>query len=158
VWAIADGQVTFADSRGGNGNLVVLQHADGIESLYAHLSGFGEGIRRGHEVRQGEVIGYVGSTGLSTGPHLHLAVRVDGEFVDPLGLEASRGPRLEGEALASFRQATVELAAELDAIPIAPVDPSLFEPVPETGDDPDLASDFGIFDGDPEHDAEPDDE
>src|SRR5512138_1906817 len=84
VWAVADGVVEFAGYSGGNGNTVVLRHRASIKTMYNHLSSFGKGIRRGAAVRQRVVIGYVGSTGLSTGPHLDYRVVKDGAFVNPL--------------------------------------------------------------------------
>jgi murein DD-endopeptidase MepM/ murein hydrolase activator NlpD len=73
--------VTFAGERGGYGNLIVIQHQDGVETRYAHLAA--TGVREGDSVAAGQVIGRVGSTGRSTGPHLHFEVLVDGARVDP---------------------------------------------------------------------------
>ena len=84
VHAVADGIVKFAGRKGGYGNTVVLRHRGNYETLYSHLSRFGKGIRRGARVTQRRVIGYVGSTGLSTGPHLDYRVIKDGRFVNPL--------------------------------------------------------------------------
>ena len=83
VRATADGVVAVAGRSGGYGNLVEVQHPNGYSTRYAHLSGFGPGVRRSRYVRQGEVIGYVGMTGLATGPHLHYEVRRAGRAVDP---------------------------------------------------------------------------
>jgi murein DD-endopeptidase MepM/ murein hydrolase activator NlpD len=82
VAAAADGIVVAAEYRGTYGNMILIAHAGGISTVYAHLSGFAVGP--GDTVSQGEVIGWVGMTGLTTGPHLHFEVRVGGEFVDPL--------------------------------------------------------------------------
>jgi murein DD-endopeptidase MepM/ murein hydrolase activator NlpD len=90
VWAAADGTVTFIGPRGANGNLVALRHANGYESFYAHLSRFARGLSRGDTVEQRQVIGYVGSTGRSTGPHLHFGLKRNGTLVDPL--EEINGP------------------------------------------------------------------
>lgn len=84
VLAVADGVVKFAGRKGGYGNTVILRHRANYETLYSHLSRFGKGIRRGAKVAQRHVIGYVGSTGLSTGPHLDYRVIKDGYFVNPL--------------------------------------------------------------------------
>jgi murein DD-endopeptidase MepM/ murein hydrolase activator NlpD len=85
VWAVADGTVRFAGRNGGNGIQVRLRHRTGYETYYNHLSRIGTGIRPGARVKQKQVIGYVGSTGLSTGPHLDYRVARDGRFVNPLG-------------------------------------------------------------------------
>lgn len=83
VRAAGDGGVSFADTRGGYGKLVEIQHPNGYASRYAHLSRFADGLRAGSAVRQGDIIGYVGSTGLATGPHLHYEIRRQGRPVDP---------------------------------------------------------------------------
>jgi murein DD-endopeptidase MepM/ murein hydrolase activator NlpD len=81
VYATADGSVSYAAERGGYGNLVEVQHPNGYATRYAHLSRIG--VQPGHAVRQGDVIGWVGATGLATGPHLHFEVRRKGQPVDP---------------------------------------------------------------------------
>jgi murein DD-endopeptidase MepM/ murein hydrolase activator NlpD len=93
VRTVGDGTVIFAGRSGDYGNLVEIRHARGIETRYGHLSAFAKGIRAGARVTQGEVIGYVGATGLATGPHLHYEVRVRGVAVNPrvvLGVGAGR--------------------------------------------------------------------
>jgi murein DD-endopeptidase MepM/ murein hydrolase activator NlpD len=81
---VADGVVESAGWRGGNGNTVTLRHRSNFKTMYNHLSRFGKGIHAGAHVKQRQVIGYVGSTGLSTGPHLDYRVMKDGRFVNPL--------------------------------------------------------------------------
>lgn len=83
VKAVGDGSVTLRGWVGGYGNQVVIRHSGGLESLYAHLSGFARGLQKGSYVRQGQVIGYVGSTGNSTGPHLDFRLRQNGTFINP---------------------------------------------------------------------------
>lgn len=83
IGATAAGTVIFAGAQGGYGNVVIVDHGGGITSLYAHMSGFA--VSNGAQVSAGQVVGYVGSTGLSTGPHLHFEIRVNGVAVDPLG-------------------------------------------------------------------------
>ncbi len=102
VYAAADGEVVEARSLRGYGRTVRLRHAGGAETLYAHLSRFTPGLRPGRRVRQGEVIGQVGSTGLSTGPHLHYEVHLAGEPVDPAGVPSAARARLAGRALQAF--------------------------------------------------------
>ncbi len=84
IKATADGTVSFVGSQGGYGNVVMLQHANGISTVYGHLSRFAGGLRRGQNVSQGDVIGQVGMTGLASGPHLHYEFRVNGQHRDPL--------------------------------------------------------------------------
>ena len=91
VYATADGSVTFAAARGGYGNLVEVTHPNGYSTRYAHLSRIAAGLYRGMPVRQGEVIGYVGASGLATGPHLHYEVRRKGQPVDPMLVQVSEG-------------------------------------------------------------------
>lgn len=83
VMSVGDGQIVRAGSAGGYGRLVEIRHGDGMITRYAHLRGFGPGIRVGAQVSQGQVIGYVGKTGLATGPHLHFEFRVNGVARDP---------------------------------------------------------------------------
>ncbi|NBC33054.1 MAG: peptidoglycan DD-metalloendopeptidase family protein [Alphaproteobacteria bacterium] len=103
IVAAGDGRVEIAGRRGGYGNYVRLQHNGRLSTAYAHLSRFAAGIRPGARVRQGQVIGYVGSTGLSTGPHLHYEVLVNGSQVNPLSVDLPVGRTLEGADLAAFR-------------------------------------------------------
>ena len=84
VWAVADGTVQFANRNGGNGIQVVVRHRSGYKTYYNHLSRIARGLRRGAHVGQKQVIGYVGSTGLSTGPHLDYRVSHNGTFINPL--------------------------------------------------------------------------
>jgi len=83
VRAISDGVVIFAGRRGGYGNMIDIRHRNGIVSRYGHLRGFARGIRPGRVVAIGQTIGYVGMTGLATGPHLHFEILVDGRQHDP---------------------------------------------------------------------------
>ena len=104
ILAAGNGVVEKAGRTSGYGNLIVLQHTNGYETAYAHQTKFADGIRPGVRVRQGQIIGYVGSTGLSTGPHLHFEIRVNGKPVDPLRIRLPRGRVLENELLASFER------------------------------------------------------
>lgn len=104
VRATADGVVETASYAGGYGNLVVIRHGNGYSTAYGHLSGFGTGIRRGARITQGETIGYVGATGLATGPHLHYEFRVDGVQVDPGKTRVAEAAPLVGEARRVFEQ------------------------------------------------------
>ncbi len=134
VVAVADGTVAFAGRRGGNGNLVSIRHAQGYETGYAHLHRFARGIRSGVQVTQGQVIGYVGSTGLSTGPHLHFALKRNRQFIDPLGEHELRRPGLTGRALRDFERRRSQLEAELERLPIPSVETATETEPDESGE------------------------
>ena len=102
IYAAGDGTVTMASWKGGYGNHVELRHTNGYETTYSHMTNFASGVRPGTAVRQGQVIGYVGSTGLSTGPHLHYEVHVNGQPVDPMRIKVPRTVEMSGEQLAAF--------------------------------------------------------
>jgi murein DD-endopeptidase MepM/ murein hydrolase activator NlpD len=104
VEAVSDGRIVSAGWSGGYGRLVVVGHAEGYQTRYGHLSGFGKGIRSGAPVRQGQVVGYVGSTGLSTGPHLHYEVHKYGSAVNPLRLNPPRRSPVKQAYLTQFAQ------------------------------------------------------
>lgn len=87
VHAVADGEVVFSAAMGGFGKLVILDHGKGHQTYYAHLAAFAPGVEVKKFVHRGEEIGYVGSTGLSTGPHLHFELRKDGQYIDPFALQ-----------------------------------------------------------------------
>ncbi|MBV8961569.1 MAG: M23 family metallopeptidase, partial [Hyphomicrobiales bacterium] len=88
----------------GYGNRVEIQHTNGYVTTYNHMSAYAKGITPGTKVRQGQIIGFLGSTGLSTGPHLHYEVIVNGHFVDPLRIKLPRGRELDGKMLADFNR------------------------------------------------------
>jgi murein DD-endopeptidase MepM/ murein hydrolase activator NlpD len=90
VWASATGRVTEVGLKRGSGNTIVLAHANGLSTRYYHLSRYARGLHVGQQVKQKEVIGFVGMTGLATGPHLHFSVTKNGAFVDPSKLQISR--------------------------------------------------------------------
>jgi murein DD-endopeptidase MepM/ murein hydrolase activator NlpD len=113
VKATGDATVVFAGRRGGYGNLVVLRHANGFETYYAHLSAFGPGIRAGRSVAQGQVIAYVGSTGASTGPHLHYEVRIAGRPQNPMTIKLPGSPPLAVVQRARFLQQTAGWSEKL---------------------------------------------
>jgi len=102
VWAVADGVVKFAGRKSGYGNTVILRHRANYETIYSHLSRFGKGIRRSASVMQRQVIGYVGSTGLSTGPHLDYRVIKDGRLVNPLKQTFLPGKPISPSSWSSF--------------------------------------------------------
>jgi murein DD-endopeptidase MepM/ murein hydrolase activator NlpD len=104
IIAAGNGTVIKAEWDSGYGRRVELQHANGYVTAYSHMSRFGRGVAPGARMRQGQVIGYVGSTGLSTGPHLHYEVVVNGHFVDPMKIRVPRGRELDGRPLADFKR------------------------------------------------------
>jgi murein DD-endopeptidase MepM/ murein hydrolase activator NlpD len=104
VSAIADGTVTLAGWNNGWGNYVRVRHAGGLVSGYGHLSRYGPGIKSGRSVRQGQTVGYVGSTGMSTGPHLHFEVKQGGKFVNPLKVIPPRAEPVPSRLMADFQR------------------------------------------------------
>jgi murein DD-endopeptidase MepM/ murein hydrolase activator NlpD len=104
ILAGGDGVVEKIGRRGGYGRSIVLKHLHGYETTYNHMSGYAKGLKRGDQVVQGQVIGYVGTTGLSTGPHLHFEVLVNGRFVDPMKIRVPRGKELQGAEMVAFTQ------------------------------------------------------
>jgi murein DD-endopeptidase MepM/ murein hydrolase activator NlpD len=102
VQVTADGTVKFVGRKGGGGNMVTVRHTNGYETNYLHLSRYGKGIRRGTRVSQGQVIGYVGSTGLSTGPHLDYRVTLNGKWINPLAISSPPVKPLSTERLQRF--------------------------------------------------------
>lgn len=104
IYAAGDGTVKMAKWNGGYGRHVRIQHANRYETTYSHMSKFGAGVRAGARVRQGQLIGYVGTTGFSTGPHLHYEVLVNKRHVNPMKIKLPRGRVLKGEMLAKFHE------------------------------------------------------
>lgn len=116
VRSIGDGTVIFAGRNGGYGNMLELRHINGMVTRYAHLRGFAEGIRKGTRVEVGRTVAYVGSTGLSTAPHLHFEVLVGGQHRDPRRAldQVPEGPALAGADLAAFEIARDAVAFALE--------------------------------------------
>ena len=113
IRAVADGVVEFAGWQGGNGNTLTIRHRANFKTMYNHLSRFGKGIHAGARVRQRQVIGYVGTTGLSTGPHLDYRVIKDGHFVNPLKQTFLPGKPISPSARPAFIEARDSLLAQL---------------------------------------------
>lgn len=120
VWAMAGGTVTWAAWKGPNGNLVRIDHGNGLQSAYAHLHKIPKGIKKGVRVRQKQVIGYVGSTGRSTGPHLHFAVKRNGRYINPAKLEISRGKPIGPAHRAAFDARVTALRERLARVVVQP--------------------------------------
>lgn len=115
IRAAFSGKVTYKDVRGGYGNFIELTHKDGITTRYAHMHEYADGIENGSVVQAGDLIGYVGTTGLSTGPHLHFEIRQRGEPTDPLAFEMETGAdapqSVAGKDLKKYRGVVGEILA-----------------------------------------------
>ena len=114
IYAAGNGTIERAAWESGYGRHVRIRHANGYETTYSHMTAFARGMKAGLRVRQGQVIGYVGSTGLSTGPHLHFEIKVNNRFVDPLRVRLPRGRTLDGDLLASFQKERERIEALLN--------------------------------------------
>ncbi len=117
IRATGDGRVVHRGSKGGYGRTVIVEHAGKYTTLYAHLSKYSKRAKRGTRVKQGQVIGYVGKSGLATGPHLHYEFRVHGRHRDPLRVKLPKSLSLPKSEIASFRKAADPLLTQLAAIP-----------------------------------------
>lgn len=118
VWAAASGVIVQRGDAGGAGNLVILRHDSGIETAYMHLSRFADGQKVGQRVAAKTVIGYVGATGLATGPHLHFGVRQNGVYIDPNKLVPTRSRAVPAGALDAFKSEIAKRTASLATIAI----------------------------------------
>ncbi len=114
IMAAADGKVVFRGVRGGFGKQVVIKHPNGYKTYYGHLSRFAKGLQNGSKVKQKNIIGYVGSTGRATGPHLDYRISHNNQFKNPFALKFKPRSVLSGSELAFFNQATTQLVAMLD--------------------------------------------
>lgn len=113
VLAVGDGTVTEAGMRGGSGNMVTLRHNSAYQTAYKHLKTFAAGIRPGSRVNMGQVIGYVGSTGLATGPHLHFEFYESGRVVDPQGIRFPAADPVPSDKLKDFRLLAASQVSQL---------------------------------------------
>lgn len=118
ILSTGDGRVDFIGSKGGYGRTIVLSHAGKYTTLYAHMSRFKAGLKRGQRVKQGETIGYIGSSGLATGPHLHYEFRVNGVHKDPLKVALPEAEPIAAEYLADFKSRSQPLLASLDQLQV----------------------------------------
>jgi murein DD-endopeptidase MepM/ murein hydrolase activator NlpD len=113
IRAVADGTVLSSGWNGGFGKQVILRHPNGYVTYYGHLSRYGSGIRKGMRVTQKQIIGYVGSTGLSTGPHLDYRMAKDGQFRNPLKQDFSGGLPIRSEEMERFQKRKDEMMERL---------------------------------------------
>lgn len=121
IWSAAPGKITFRGRRGGAGNCVIVKHENGLQTTYMHMSKFKSGQRVGSRVRAKDVIGYVGSTGLATGPHLHFGVKKNGRYIDPQKMKMTRGLGVARKDMAKFKADTQARVAALAKIGTEPV-------------------------------------
>ncbi len=111
IYAASDGVLTYVGRKGAYGNYIQIRHNDEFSTAYAHMSRFADGVKNGSRVRQGEVIAYVGSTGRSTGPHLHYEVLQNGNQINPMSIKPQAGNRLVGAELERFHRQTEVIEA-----------------------------------------------
>ncbi|MFP3518269.1 peptidoglycan DD-metalloendopeptidase family protein [Pseudomonas sp. SIMBA_077] len=114
IKATGDGKVLLAGRQGGYGNTVIIQHGNTYRTLYGHMQGFAKGIKTGGSVKQGQVIGFIGTTGLSTGPHLHYEFQVNGVHVDPLGQKLPMADPIAKAERTRFLQQSQPLMARMN--------------------------------------------
>jgi murein DD-endopeptidase MepM/ murein hydrolase activator NlpD len=115
IKATGDGRVAFMGNKGGYGRVVILQHGQSYETLYAHMSRFRAGMRAGAKVKQGQIIGYVGSSGLATAPHLHYEFRVNGIHKNPVNIVMPRANPIPRQQLAAFQSQIAPLIAQMES-------------------------------------------
>ncbi|MGB0647309.1 MAG: M23 family metallopeptidase [Bradymonadia bacterium] len=113
VWSVGRGRVSFSGWKGANGKLIKIDHGNGITTAYAHLSKIEKGIKRGTRVEAKQIIGRVGTTGRSTGPHLHFAMKKNGRFVNPLSVKRPRLKSIPAESKVEFVRHVAALKAKL---------------------------------------------
>lgn len=113
VKASGDAVVDFAGQKGGYGNVIVLKHNNGVSTVYGHLSRFAAGLHRGTKVAQGEIIGFVGMTGVATGPHLHYEFLLNGQHLDPMKIALPKTNSIEAHNKAEFDNISNRLSAQL---------------------------------------------
>jgi len=116
IWAVADGEVVYIGRNRGAGKMLVLTHENDMRSVYMHLHGFRRGLKKGDKVRQRQVVGYVGSTGVATGPHLHFGIKIGGVYVDPLKHNRTRRPPVKSKHRADFIQCITPLSGTLSTL------------------------------------------
>ena len=118
VWSVADGEVIYRARAGGFGNLIKVRHRNGMVSFYGHLSRYAPGLQVGDQVEQKQVIGYVGHTGLATGPHVCFRIKRNGKYVNPAELKTGSRAAIPSELMPTFAATRDMLLAELDGGPV----------------------------------------
>jgi len=118
ILAAGDGTIEMAERHGGYGNFIRIRHANGFATAYGHMTRFAPGSKPGASVKQGQIIGFVGSTGRSTGPHCHFEVLINNKFVNPMTIAVPRGLQLEGRELAAFQKERRRIEALMQLDPV----------------------------------------
>jgi murein DD-endopeptidase MepM/ murein hydrolase activator NlpD len=116
IKASGDAVVKFKGIKGGYGNMIILQHRNGIQTLYGHLSGFAKGLHQGQKIQQGDIIGYVGMSGMATGPHLHYEFLLNGVHRDPMTVKLPTGVPLEAQYIDEFKANAALHMAKIDML------------------------------------------
>jgi murein DD-endopeptidase MepM/ murein hydrolase activator NlpD len=116
VKSTSNGKIVHRGKKGGYGKTIIIKHGTKYSTLYAHLSNYRKGLKQGSRVKQGQVIGYIGSSGLATGPHLHYEFRVNGEHRDPLRVKLPGAEPLDKKYREDFRAKAESLVAQLDLV------------------------------------------
>ena len=118
IKAAADGNVAFVGKKGGYGNVIILKHANGVSTVYGHFSRFSSGLRNGQKVSQGDIIGFVGMSGMATGPHLHYEFLLNGKHRDPLKVALPVAQPIPAQYKADFLASSQELVAQLNLLSV----------------------------------------
>jgi len=116
IMAAGDGVVEYANTNGSYGRYLRIRHNSTYKSAYAHLKSFAKGVRVGSRVKQGQIVAYVGTTGRSTGPHLHYEIFRDNAHINPLSLKLPTGRKLKGDELKRFQDGLASLEATFAAL------------------------------------------
>lgn len=116
IRSTGNGKIIFAGRKGGYGNCIMIQHGQGIETLYGHMNAFAKGMRVGTKVSQGDVIGYVGSTGLASGPHLHYEFHINGQVRNPVTVPLPKATGIDKSEIALFNATIQPLLAKLNEL------------------------------------------
>jgi murein DD-endopeptidase MepM/ murein hydrolase activator NlpD len=119
IKASGDAVVDFVGQKGGYGNVIVLKHDNGVSTVYGHLSRFSAGLRRGAKVAQGEIIGFVGMSGLATGPHLHYEFLLNGKHHDPMKVALPKADPIEPHHRIAFNTISQQMSAQLDLLGVS---------------------------------------
>lgn len=117
IYAAGDGVVDFVGLKNGYGNYLRIRHNNKYSSAYGHISRFASGMASGKRVKQGQIVAYVGATGMATGPHLHYEILVNNEQVNPANVKFKTGSSLQGRELAAFRKSVEKIEAQLSTMP-----------------------------------------
>ena len=120
IMAAGNGVIEEAGRKGEYGNYVRIRHANGYKTAYGHMSRIAHGVSDGVKVRQGQIIGFVGTTGLSSGPHVHFEVLVNNSFVDPMSIQVPRERQLAGKQLADFQKERARIDDLMRRNPVSP--------------------------------------